>query len=43
MQYLFVQKAFLVGLFSGSAIFGGAFIGRDPAFQNGFGLPIKTN
>ena len=34
---IFVQMAFLVGLFSGDLI-----IGRDFAFQNGLALTIKT-
>ena len=35
--FIFVQKAFLLGLFSGELIIGGNF-----ALQNGFGLTIKT-
>ena len=34
---IFVQKAFLLGLFSEEPI-----IGRNFSFQNGFGLSIKT-
>ena len=34
---IFVQKAVLLGLFSGELIFG-----RNLAFQNGFGLSIKA-
>ena len=35
---IFVQKAFLLGLFSEGLV-----IGRNFAFQNGFGLSIKTS
>ena len=38
---IFVQKAVLLGLFSGELIFGGVIIGRNFAFQNGLGLTIK--
>ena len=38
-----VQKAFLLGLFSGELTFSeGLVIGRNFAFQNGFSLSIKT-
>ena len=39
---IFVQKAFLLGLFSGELIFGGAYCWREFAFKNGLGLTIKT-
>ena len=39
---IFVQKAFLLGLFSGELIFGGAYYWREVAFRNGLGLTIKT-
>ena len=39
---IFVQKAFLLGLFSGELILEGLVIGRNFAFQNGFGMSIKT-
>ena len=38
---IFVQKAVLLGLFSGELSVG-LVIGRNFAFQNGFGLSIKT-
>ena len=39
---IFVQKGFLLGLFSGELIFGGACYRKNFAFQNKFGLSIKT-
>ena len=39
---IFVQKASLLGSFSRELIFGGVLIGRNFAFQHGFGLSIKT-
>ena len=40
---IFVQKAFLLGLFSGELIFSERLIiGRNFVFQNGLGLTIKT-
>ena len=40
---IFVQNGFLLNLFSGELIFGGGLvIGGSFAFQNGFGLTIKT-
>ena len=36
------SKGFLVGLFSGELIFGGAYYWRDFASQNELGLTIKT-
>ena len=39
---IFVQKAFLLGLFLGELIFGGAYYWRDFAFQNGLDLTMKT-
>ena len=39
---IFVQTAFLLGLFSGSLFLEGLIIGRNFAFQNGLGLTIKT-
>ena len=41
-RFIFIQKAFLVGLFSGGLIFEGAFYWRDFAFKNGSGLATKT-
>ena len=38
---IFFQKAFLLGLFSGSLFSQGLIIGRHFAFQNGLGLTIK--
>ena len=40
---IFVQKAVLLGLFSGELIFGGLVIGRDFAFKNGLGLKNYEN
>ena len=37
-----VQKAFLLGLFSGSLFSEGLIIGRNFTFQNGLGMTIKT-
>ena len=37
-----VQKAFLLGLFSGSLFSEGLIIKRNFAFQKGLGLTIKT-
>ena len=37
---IFVQKAVLLGLFSGELIFGGLIIGKHFAFQNGLGLGL---
>ena len=39
---VFVQKALLLGLFSGELIFGGAYSWRNFVFQNGLGLTTKT-
>ena len=39
---MFVQKAFLLGLFSGELIFGGAYYCENFVFQNGWDLTIKT-
>ena len=39
---IFVQKTFLVGLFSGSLFSEGLIIGGNFAFPNGLGLTIKT-
>ena len=39
---MFVQKAFLLGLFSGSLFSEGLVIRSNFAFQTGFGLSIKT-
>ena len=39
--YVFVQKAFLLGLFSGSLFSEGLIVGRNFVFQNGLGLTIK--
>ena len=39
---IFVQEAFLLGLFSGELIFGGAYYWKAFAFQNGLRLTIKT-
>ena len=39
---IFVQKAFLVGLFSGKLIFVGACYWRDFAFHDGLRLTVKT-
>ena len=41
-RLIFVQKAFLLGLFSGELFSEGLIIGRNFAFQNGLGLTIKT-
>ena len=38
---IFVQKAVLLGLFSGELISEGPIIGRNFAFQNGLGLTTK--
>ena len=39
---IFVQKTFLLGLFRGSLFLEGLVIGKNFAFQNGFGLLTKT-
>ena len=39
---IFVQKAFLLGLFSGKLVLEGFIIGGNFAFQNGLDLTIKT-
>ena len=39
---IFVQKAFMVSLFSGELISEGHIVGGNFAFQNGLGLTIKT-
>ena len=39
---IFVQKTVLLGLFSRSLFSEGLVIVRNSAFQNGFGLTIKT-
>ena len=39
---IFVQNAFLLGLFWGSLFSEGLVIGRNFAFQNEFGMSIKT-
>ena len=39
---IFVQKAFLLGLFSGELIFGGAYYWKEFCVQNELGLTIKT-
>ena len=39
---IFVQKAFLLGLFSGSLFLEGLIIGGNFAFQNGLDLTMKT-
>ena len=38
---IFVQKAFLLGLFSVELIFGGSYYARNFVFQNGLGLTKK--
>ena len=40
---MFVEKAFLVGLFSEELIFGGLIIGGSFAFQNGLSLITAKN
>ena len=39
---IFVQKTFLLGLFSGNLFSEGLIIERNFAFQNGLGLTVKT-
>ena len=39
---IFVQKAFLVGLFSGKLIFGGAYYWQEFCVSNELDLKIKT-
>ena len=39
---IFVQKAFLLGLFSGELIFGGAYYCREFCVQSGLDLTMKT-
>ena len=38
---IYVQRAFMVGLFSGELIFGGAYYWRNFPFQNGLDWKIK--
>ena len=40
--FIFVQKSFLLGLFSGELIFGGAYYCREFCVQNGLDLTVKT-
>ena len=41
-ELIFVKKAFLLGLFSGSLFSEGLIFGMNFAFQNGLALKIKT-
>ena len=39
---IFVQRAFLLGFFSGELIFGGAYYWKEFCVSNGLGLTVQT-